>query len=841
MYSSESGRLSRLKHTFRMIFLTSLVSTTTVYAQPITDSEGDVGIGTNRPGASALLDLVSTSRGFLLPRMNSAQRSGIESPAEGLLIYNTDLGSLEVWSDVSGAFRWERILTPGTNDAWLTEGNAGLIPGETNIFGTLDEVALDIRTNDVTALLISGTDQSVAMSGRLGVAGDVQFDRDLNVDGTTTLDETTVDGTLDQTSGGQVRFSGNVDAENGLDVSGSDLNVATNGNVTGNVQVGGDLNVDGVTTLDETTVDGTLDQTGGGQVMFSGNIDAGNGADITGTLSLIGGSSPFNVDGSEGNSGDVLVSQGAGATPQWQTFEGLVAGQSWLLSGNADTAPGDEFLGTTDAQPLHIYVNSGSDNSLVLETNGSIHKGLGGDARGTDALDFQSARAASGQVASGQYSGIGGGENNTASGSHAAVSGGLGNSATGNNSAVLGGDNNRASGLNSSVGGGVGNVAGGIRSHVGGGWNNSAAGNNSVVAAGLGNQTLAAEATVSGGLENTASQDWATVSGGRDNRATGISSTVSGGRSNLASGINSAVGGGDANQSTGLNSSIAGGVENHATGSRSHVGGGWANRSEGLSSVVSGGTQNSVSGDYAVIGGGLTNNVTAAHSVIAGGCVNTITGTNSSIVGGRDLTLNGNYSLGFLSPRNGVSPWPMRVDESHMVVFGNTDLWLANNDTTASQMRFFEAATDSGAFPATGVFYTSFEAPALADTIEYILPAGKPLPGQYLVATSVSGDRVTLAWDDAFFPESFADAADETVVWDRPVESALTLSSGSASDLQSELKKRDEKIERLEGRLQEMESRVNDMDALRHELRVLRQQLQSGQLQESVSGAHPAN
>jgi hypothetical protein len=49
-----------------------------------------VGIGTRRNNASALLDLTSTTRGFLPPRMTSAQRIAISTPAEGLIVYQTD-------------------------------------------------------------------------------------------------------------------------------------------------------------------------------------------------------------------------------------------------------------------------------------------------------------------------------------------------------------------------------------------------------------------------------------------------------------------------------------------------------------------------------------------------------------------------------------------------------------------------------------------------------------------------------------------------------------------------------------------------------------------------------
>jgi hypothetical protein len=65
----------------------------------------NVGIGIQTPHASAQLDVSSTTRGLLAPRMTTAQRNAIVNPAKGLLVYDTQENSLfhyngSAWSAV---------------------------------------------------------------------------------------------------------------------------------------------------------------------------------------------------------------------------------------------------------------------------------------------------------------------------------------------------------------------------------------------------------------------------------------------------------------------------------------------------------------------------------------------------------------------------------------------------------------------------------------------------------------------------------------------------------------------------------------------------------------------
>lgn len=64
-------------------------------------NEGNVGIGTTGPATSAALEVASTTKGFLPPRMTTTQRSAITSPATGLTIYNTSKNCNETYNGSS--------------------------------------------------------------------------------------------------------------------------------------------------------------------------------------------------------------------------------------------------------------------------------------------------------------------------------------------------------------------------------------------------------------------------------------------------------------------------------------------------------------------------------------------------------------------------------------------------------------------------------------------------------------------------------------------------------------------------------------------------------------------
>ncbi len=71
-----------MKNILLIFTFTCISLSQTLFAQ-------SVGIGTNSPDSSALLDISSTEKGLLIPRMSSADRQNIVDPAKGLMVYDT--------------------------------------------------------------------------------------------------------------------------------------------------------------------------------------------------------------------------------------------------------------------------------------------------------------------------------------------------------------------------------------------------------------------------------------------------------------------------------------------------------------------------------------------------------------------------------------------------------------------------------------------------------------------------------------------------------------------------------------------------------------------------------
>lgn len=115
-----------------------------------------LGIGTNTPNASAVIDLSSTTKGFLPPRMTNIQKNAIPSPVAGLLVWCTDCsanGMIQVyngttWTNSNGYV----TCTPSTNGTAVVSGytcstaSAGTLTAGVAVSGVTQTITATVTT-----------------------------------------------------------------------------------------------------------------------------------------------------------------------------------------------------------------------------------------------------------------------------------------------------------------------------------------------------------------------------------------------------------------------------------------------------------------------------------------------------------------------------------------------------------------------------------------------------------------------------------------------------------------------------------------------------------------------
>ncbi len=166
----------------KIVFLLLIVlfsAQTSIFAQQ------NVGISdiAITPDASSMLEVRSTTKGMLIPRVALVQTTSVSpvtSPATSLLVYNT--ASV---NDVTPGFyywsgsAWVRLLS-GTvpTSGWALTGNAGTAPA-TNFLGTTDAQDFVVRTNNTERIrVLSGGNVGIGTTtpaAQLHTTGTVRF------------------------------------------------------------------------------------------------------------------------------------------------------------------------------------------------------------------------------------------------------------------------------------------------------------------------------------------------------------------------------------------------------------------------------------------------------------------------------------------------------------------------------------------------------------------------------------------------------------------------------------------------------------------------------------------
>jgi len=108
----------------------------------------NAGIGIIIPDSSAQLDIQSTAKGLLIPSMTQSQRQGIQTPATGLLIFQTDhTPGFYYNAGTPAAPSWQSLASPTGATAWKLTGNSGTDPA-IDFIGTADNKPLLFRIDN---------------------------------------------------------------------------------------------------------------------------------------------------------------------------------------------------------------------------------------------------------------------------------------------------------------------------------------------------------------------------------------------------------------------------------------------------------------------------------------------------------------------------------------------------------------------------------------------------------------------------------------------------------------------------------------------------------------------
>ncbi len=102
-----------------------------------------VGIGTTSPSPTALLDLSSSNKGLLPPRLSTTERDAIQTPVAGLVIYNSSINKLQYFNGTT----WSNVDEAGTSNN--ASGGIAVVYGVDNSSSSAPGYAYGLSSNDI--------------------------------------------------------------------------------------------------------------------------------------------------------------------------------------------------------------------------------------------------------------------------------------------------------------------------------------------------------------------------------------------------------------------------------------------------------------------------------------------------------------------------------------------------------------------------------------------------------------------------------------------------------------------------------------------------------------------
>ncbi|NDE90620.1 MAG: hypothetical protein EB059_05720 [Alphaproteobacteria bacterium] len=302
------------------------------------DAAGSVGVGTTAPDATALLDLTSTTRGMLPPRMSNAQRNAISSPTTGLTVYNTTTKTLDTYNGST----W---IAVGSNSVAGVNGevqfnNNGVMGADSAFIWDATNHRLGIGTGaPLYPLHAVGTE-----GGKfLGTTGAALY-------------------------GAGVTYGGNFTASGGVGVNGSGTTYGGNFTASAGPGIASSGTTYGIsaTASDAVGIGGYFTNTGGGYALITGAGNVGIGSatpEATALVDMYSTTQGFLPPRLTTTQRDAISSPATGLTIYNSTTNAMNSynGSAWVLSTGAASLT----IGST-------AIASGADTKVLYDNNGTL-------------------------------------------------------------------------------------------------------------------------------------------------------------------------------------------------------------------------------------------------------------------------------------------------------------------------------------------------------------------------------------------------------------------------------------------------------------------------------------
>ena len=543
------------------------------------------------------------------------------------------------------------------------------------------------------------------------------------------------------------------------------------------------------------------------QLLVTHTASAVNYVQVTGATTT---SSPIiSAQGSDTNAGLIITSKGTSGLlfrTQNNTYTqfriGDTSGVNYLQVAGAATGFGPVLSAQGSDTNIPAVVQPKGTGALQAQQTDST--ATGGNARGANAVDWQTSRSTAAMVASGQYATVSGGYRNTASGFSSTVSGGETNSNSGYIATISGGATNTSSGSYTAIAGGYLNTNSKDWSFLGAGYGNTAGGFHNFIGSGYSNSGTSASAvttqsaTMNGTTAVTLSGSNASIKVGQLITGTSIANfpnTYVAAISGTSLTLSQAASGSSTSTLSFFtpHGVVVGGGNNQATGSYSFIGGGGdagtaANRNvaSGAWSVVVGGIKNTASGSASFVGGGgfdgsgtvLPNTASGVLSFVGGGWNNTANASWATIVGGQSHIANNlfatvcggsnNNASGYLSVISGGSYGSTRSITGYQAFPAhNAPISAANYGISQGGLLIIGKQTTD----ATATVLVS-DTGGAGTTNQVILPNNSAYAFRGTVIANVTGGGNTKAWAIEGAIKRGANAASTALVGTPTVTSA---------------------------------------------------------------------